>query len=106
MSQSSQLLSLQVREGTWEGLDGSQQSVSGPPDGGALPEAVSNGGPGGKPRLLRGSPKTDGGLPTASIPPCHSGSPRGSSPFLTLCWGKFPHLDVSSLLPFSPCQSS
>lgn len=77
----------------------------GAPDGGALPEAASNGGPGGKPQLLRGSPKTDGGPWTASIPPWCPGSPRGGSPFLSLCWGKFPDLDTSSLFPFSPWQS-
>lgn len=77
----------------------------GAPDGRVLPEAASKGGPGGKPRLLRGTPKADGGSQTDSIPPWCSESPRGGSSFLSLCWGKFPDLDIFSLLPFSPGQS-
>lgn len=65
-------------------------------DCGALPEAASNGGPGRKPRLLRGgSIKMEIDPQIAFIPPWRSGSTWGSSPFLSLSWGKFPDLDFS-----------
>lgn len=107
MSQNSQLLSLQVGEGTWEGSGSSQQCASGGfwlqrPPWGCL--QLEHSGPGkGSPCSLEEAPRDQAPEGCRAqdhpIPPLHSGSPWDSSSFSSLC------CVISRLFPSSPHQA-
>lgn len=107
MSQNSQLLSLQVGEGTWEGSGSLQQCASGGfwlqrPPWGCL--QLEHSGPGrGSPCSLEEAPRDQAPegcwAQDHPIPPLRSRSPWDSSSFSSLCWV------ISQLFPSSPHQA-